>query len=128
MALYGHEIDDTTTPFEARLGWTIKLDKGPFIGREALVEAKSKGSPRKLVGFEITGRGIAREGYSVLVDGASVGTVTSGTFSPTLEKAIGMAYVPSDLAGIGRELEIDRRGRRLAAVQVKLPFYKRETT
>ena len=88
----------------------------------------AKGSPRKLVGFEITGRGIAREGYSVLVDGASVGTVTSGTFSPTLEKAIGMAYVPSDLAGIGRELEIDRRGRRLAAVQVKLPFYKRETT
>ncbi len=128
MALYGHEIDDTTTPFEARLGWTIKLDKGPFIGRDALVEAKSKGSARKLVGFEITGRGIAREGYSVLVDGASVGRVTSGTFSPTLEKAIGMAYVPSELAGIGRELEIDRRGRRLAAVQVKLPFYKRETT
>lgn len=128
MALYGHEIDDTTTPFEARLGWTIKLHKGPFIGRDALVEAKSKGSARKLVGFEITGRGIAREGYPVLVDGASVGRVTSGTFSPTLEKAIGMAYVPSELAGIGCELEIDRRGRRLAAVQVKLPFYKRETT
>ncbi len=128
MALYGHEIDDTTTPFEARLGWTIKLDKGPFIGRDALVEAKSKGPARKLVGFEITGRGIAREGYPVLVNGASVGRVTSGTFSPTFEKAIGMAYVPSELAGIGRELEIDRRGRRLAAVQVKLPFYKRETT
>ncbi|MCP4203309.1 MAG: glycine cleavage system aminomethyltransferase GcvT [bacterium] len=128
MALYGHEIDDTTTPFEARLGWTIKLDKGPFVGRDALIEAKSRGPARKLVGFEITGRGIARQGYSVFVNGASVGTVTSGTFSPTLEKAIGMAYVPSELARVGREMEIERRGRRLSAVQVKLPFYKRETT
>lgn len=127
MALYGHEIDDTTTPFEARLGWTTKLDKGPFVGRRALVEAKSKGPVRKLVGFEITGRGIAREGYCVLIDGASVGAVTSGTFSPTLERAIGMAYVPSEFAQIGREIEIERRGRALAAVQVKLPFYKRET-
>lgn len=128
MALYGHEIDDTTTPFEARLGWTIKLDKGPFVGRDALIEAKSKKPARKLVGFEITGRGIAREGYSVLIDGASVGAVTSGTFSPTLEKAIGMAYVPSEFAQIGREIEIERRGRTLPAVQVKLPFYKREAT
>jgi aminomethyltransferase len=128
MALYGHEIDQTTTPYEARLGWTIKLDKGPFVGREALIEAKSKGPARKLVGFEISGRGIAREGYSALINGTVVGAVTSGTFSPTLEKAVGMAYVPSELAKIGTEMEIERRGRRLPAVQVKLPFYKRVAT
>lgn len=127
MALYGHEIDEDTNPFEARLGWTIKLDKGPFVGREALLEVKARGPERKLVGFEINDRGIARTGYPVLVDGAPVGRVTSGTFSPTLEKAIGMAYLPSDLAGVGRELEIDRRGNRLGAVQVRLPFYKRGT-
>lgn len=127
MALYGHEIDDSTNPYEARLGWTIKLEKGPFVGRDALVEIKARGPERKLVGFEITGRGIARAGYEVLVDGASAGKVTSGTFSPTLERAIGMAYLPSDAAKVGREIEIDRRGSRLSAVQVKLPFYKRDT-
>lgn len=128
MALYGHEIDDATNPFEARLSWTIKLDKGRFIGRDALLAAKASGPERKLVGFEVSGRGIARAEYPVLVDGASVGKVTSGTFSPTLEKAIGMAYVPTEAARVGREIEIDRRGNRLAAVQVKLPFYKRDAS
>lgn len=125
MALYGHEIDEFTNPFEARLGWTVKLDKGPFVGREALLEVKASGPGRKLIGFEVTGRGIARAEYPVLVDGALVGAVTSGTFSPTLERAIGMAFVPADCARLGREIEIDRRGSRLTATQVKLPFYKR---
>lgn len=127
MALYGHEIDDSTNPFEARLGWTIKLDKGDFFGREALERVKAEGLTRKLVGFEVVGRGIAREGCAVLDGGESVGSVTSGTFSPTLEKAIGMAYVPKELAKVGRELGIDVRGRSVEAAQVKLPFYRRAT-
>ncbi|MFQ5527974.1 MAG: glycine cleavage system aminomethyltransferase GcvT [Thermoanaerobaculia bacterium] len=127
MALYGHEIDDETNPYEARLGWTIKLDKGEFCGRPALVAAQAEGPSRKLVGFEITGRGIAREGCAVWEDGRPVGSVTSGTFSPTLDKAIGMAYVSSDSVKLGREMEIEVRGRRLSAVQVRLPFYKRKT-
>ncbi len=126
MALYGHEIDAATNPYEARLAWTIKLKKGEFVGREALVEIKSTGPVRKLIGFEIAGRGIARDACAVLVDGAPAGSVTSGTFSPTLEKAIGMAYVPPTAAKVGREIEVEVRGRRLSAIQVKLPFYKRK--
>lgn len=125
MALYGHEIDDTTTPWEANLGWVVKLDKGEFLGRQALVAQKETGVPRKLVGFEVKTRGIAREGHPVHHDGDEVGRVTSGTFSPTFEKALGMAYVPREIAEEGTGLEIRVRSRHLEAEIVPLPFYKR---
>jgi aminomethyltransferase len=125
MALYGHEIDAGTTPWEASLGWTVKPDKGDFIGRAALLAQKAAGVARRLVGFEVRGRGIAREGHAVLHDGREVGRVTSGTWSPTFEKALGMAYVPVELAVVGTAIELDVRGRRLPAEVVKLPFYKR---
>ena len=127
MALYGHELDDTTTPWEANLGWVVKLDKGDFIGRRALVQQKESGVERKLVGFEVKGRGIAREGHPVLRRGERVGRVTSGTFSPTFEKALGMAYVPVDAAEPGGEIEIEVRNRKLVAEVVRLPFYKRSS-
>jgi len=125
MALYGHEIDETTTPFEAGLAWVVKLDKGDFLGREALAAQKAEGQRRRLVGFEVQGRGIARQGHEVKADGRTVGAVTSGTWSPTFEKAIGMAYVPSEMAAPGTPLEIDVRGRPLSAVVVEMPFYRR---
>jgi glycine cleavage system T protein (aminomethyltransferase) len=125
MALYGHEIDETTTPYEAGLGWVVKLDKGEFLGREALAAQKAAGVPRKLVGFEVQGRGIARQGHAVVSDGGTVGTVTSGTWSPTFEKAIGMAYVPPEMAAPGTPLTLDVRGKPLPAVAVELPFYRR---
>ncbi len=124
MALYGHEIDRTTTPFEAGLGWTVKLEKGDFVGRQALVEHREAGLARRLVGFEVTGRGIARHGHEVVAGGETVGSVTSGTWSPTFEKALGMAYVPAELAETGARLEI--RGKRsLEATVVDLPFYRK---
>ena len=125
MALYGHEIDESTTPFEAGLAWVVKLDKGDFLGREALAAQQAEGPRRKLVGFEVQGRGIARQGHEVKSDGQAVGTVTSGTWSPTFEKAIGMAYVPVELAAPGTPLEIDVRGQALSAVVVEIPFYRR---
>jgi aminomethyltransferase len=125
MALYGHEIDATTTPWEAGLDWVVKLEKGDFVGRAALVRQREAGLARKLVGFEVTGRGIARQGHKVFAGATEVGAVTSGTFSPTLEKALGMAYVPVELAPAGSELEIDVRGKRIAARTRALPFYKR---
>jgi aminomethyltransferase len=126
MALYGHEIDDRTTPLEAGLGWVVKLDKGDFIGREALLAQKEGGVDRLLVGFEVTSRGIARQGHRILVGDSEIGEVTSGTFSPTFEKALGMAYVPPDRSAPGTGITIDVRGRRLDAVVVELPFYRRE--
>jgi aminomethyltransferase len=126
MALYGHELDRDTTPWEAGLGWTVKLDKGDFIGRQALVAAKEAGPRKKLVGFEARGRGIAREGHAVLAGGETVGRVTSGTWSPTFEKALGMAYVAPGQAAVGTELEVDVRGRRLPVEVVATPFYRRE--
>ena len=125
MALYGHEIDDTITPLEAGLQWVVKLEAGDFIGRQALVAMKEEGLPRKLVGFNVEGRGIARQGHKVLVDGEEVGFVTSGTFSPTLEKALGMAYVPVSMATTGTPLSLNVRGKLIPAVVVDLPFYKR---
>ncbi|MDH3745975.1 MAG: glycine cleavage system aminomethyltransferase GcvT [Acidobacteriota bacterium] len=125
MALYGHEIDRFTYPWEAGLGWTIKLKKGAFVGSEALARVKAEGIRRRLVGFEIHGRGIARQGHTIWVDDEEVGAVTSGTWSPTVEKALGMAYVPKALAAVGTELEFDVRGRRLQGAVVELPFYKR---
>jgi aminomethyltransferase len=125
MALYGHEIDRTTTPWEAGLDWTVRLGKGDFVGRDALVAAKERGPARKLVGFEVEGRGIARQGHGVLSDGREVGRVTSGTFSPTFERALGLAYVERPLAAPGTAVEIDVRGKRVAARVVPTPFYKR---
>ncbi len=125
MALYGHEIDDTRTPYDAGLGWVVKMAKGAFIGREHLVVQKAAGTAVKLVGFEVEGRGIAREGATVQVDGEAVGEVTSGTFAPTLEKAIGTAYVPASLAEPGTEISLQVRRRTLSARVVTMPFYKR---
>ena len=125
MALYGHEIDDSTTPWEAGLQWTVKLDSGSFHGREALVAQKEAGVPRKLIGFEVMDRGIARQGHPVWMNGQEVGAVTSGTFCPTLEKAVGMAYVPIEMAETGGEIEIEVRKRRLRGRLVDLPFYRR---
>ena len=126
MALYGHEIDETTTLYEANLGWICKLDKGDFVGRDALAKQKEEGVRRKLVGFEVTDRGIARDGQDVLVGGERVGRVTSGSPAPFLKKNIGLAYVPVEHAEPGRELQIDVRGRPVGARVVPTPFYKRK--
>ena len=125
MALYGHELDETTTPLEAGLSWVVKLDKGDFLGREALAAQRARGVERRLAGFEVTGRGIARQSCSVLHQGSAVGVVTSGTFSPTLGRALGMAYVPPALAAPATELAIDVRGKELPARVVEMPFYRR---
>ncbi len=125
MALYGHELDDSTTPLEAALEWTVKWKKGDFIGRDALLEQRQAGPGRRLTGFEVSGRGIARQGSAVLVDGAVVGAVTSGTWSPTFEKAIGMAYVGTEHAAPQLQIELEVRGRRLPGRTVELPFYRR---
>jgi len=124
-ALYGNELDDETTLIEANLGWIVKLEKGEFLGRDVLAGERARGPRKRLVGFEMTDRGIARDGYSVLADGVSVGNVTSGTHAPFLKKSIGMAYVPPRLAEPGRAIEIDIRGKTARARQVPLPFYKR---
>src|SRR6266566_8790543 len=124
MCLYGHEIDETTTLLEANLGWICKLNKGEFIGRERLAEQKEEGVKRKLVGFEVTERGIARDGQDVLIGGQRVGQVTSGSPAPFIKKNIGMAYVPVESAKEGGAIEIDVRGRLVAAQIVPLPFYK----
>lgn len=126
MALYGHEIDHTTTPYEAGLGWTVKLKSGPFVGSEVLEKQKAEGVTRKLVGFELKGKGIARQGYEVLSGGDVVGKVCSGTLCPTLEKAVGTAYVPVALAEPGTAVDIQVRKRVVPAEIVPMPFYKRD--
>jgi aminomethyltransferase len=126
MALYGHEITEETTLLEANLGWITKLNKGDFIGRDALARQKEEGLTRKLVGFEVTERGIARDEQDVLIDGERVGRVTSGSPAPHLKKNIGMAYVPVEYASEGQEIQIDVRGRAVAARVVPTPFYKRK--
>jgi len=124
MCLYGHEIDETTTLLEANLGWITKFNKGDFIGRDRLLKQKEDGINRKLVGFEVTDRGVARDGQDVLIDGQLVGRVTSGSPAPFLKKNIGLAYVPVEFANEGRIVEIDVRGRMLGAQIVPVPFYK----
>jgi len=126
LSLYGNEIDETTDPFEAGLGWVVKLDRGDFMGREALIERQKHGSGRTLVGFEMVGRGIARHGYPLLNDqAATVGICTSGSPSPALGTSIGLGYVPTHMAAVGTPLLVDCRGRNIAAKIVKTPFYKR---
>ena len=127
MCLYGHELSEETSPLEAGIGWAVALDtpaKGDFIGREALRRQKAGGLSRRLVGFEVTGAGIARQGYPILVDGKPAGIVTSGTKSPTLGKPIGLGYVPAGSAKIGTRIAIEIRGKAIAAVIVPTPFYK----
>jgi len=129
MALYGNDIDETTTPLEAGLDWIVKLAKGDFIGRDVIERQAEEGVERKLVGFEMVDRGIARHGYPVLLapgDTEPAGKVTSGTLSPTLGKAIGMAYVPTAAAEAGNEIFIDIRGTARRAQVVPLPFYSRK--
>jgi aminomethyltransferase len=125
MALYGQDIYETTTPLEAGLGWVIHLDsKGDFIGRSVLEQQKATGVERRLVGIEMQGRYIARHGYPVLYEGKPVGEVTSGTLSPTVGKAIALAYVPTPLSKTGQQLEVEIRGKAYPAVVVKKPFYR----
>ncbi len=126
MALYGNDIDDTVTPLEANLGWLTKLDKGDFVGRDALVAQKAKGLSRKLVAFTVDdARSIARHGHPVWYQGAPSGEVRSGTMSPSLSIPIGTAYLPPAGAKEGGTLEIDIRGKHVAATVVKPPFYKK---
>jgi aminomethyltransferase len=124
MALYGNDIDDTVTPWEAELGWIVKMKKGDFTGREALARQKEEGVPRKLVGFEMVDRGIARHGHPAETR-AGEGVVTSGTHSPTLGKPIGLALLPAGAAAVGTEFSVDIRGRKARARVVPTPFYKR---
>jgi aminomethyltransferase len=124
MRLYGNDIDDTTTVLEADLEWIVSWTKGEFLGRSALEAQKQAGVPRTIVGFEMVDRAIARHGHSVIVGGQPAGVVTSGTQTPFLKKAIGMAYVPPSVTD-GATIEIDIRNRRAAARVVPLPFYKR---
>jgi aminomethyltransferase len=127
LPLYGNDLDDQTTPLEAGLGWVVKLDGDDFIGRDALRAQKAAGIKRKLTGFVMTARGIARHGYAIYdADGAAAGTVTSGGPAPTLEKNVAMGYVPSRLDVPGTKLSIDCRGKRVDAEVVRGPFYKRE--
>ncbi|MGI9590217.1 MAG: glycine cleavage system aminomethyltransferase GcvT, partial [Myxococcota bacterium] len=124
MPLYGHELDDTISPFEAGLGRFVKLDRGGFLGAEALVRRQAEGLRRTLVGFEVTGRGIARAEYPIAVDGKEVGVVTSGAPSPTLDRAIGMGFVPPEHADPGGSIDVLIRGRPTAARIVETPFVK----
>ena len=124
MRLYGNDIDDTTTVLEADLEWIVAWNKGEFLGRPALAAQKERGVPKRLMGFEMVERGIARHGYQVVVGGEIAGVVTSGTQTPFLKKAIGLAYVPAALR-VGDEIDIDVRGRLSRARLVPLPFYKR---
>jgi aminomethyltransferase len=125
MRLYGNDIDETTTVLEADLGWVVGWSKPSFIGHERLREQKEQGVTRRLVGFEMVDRGIARHGHRVVRHDNPVGVVTSGTQTPFLKKAIGMAYVPTDMTAPGTQLQIDIRGRLGRAQVVPLPFYKR---
>jgi len=125
MALYGNDIDATTTPLEADLGWIVKLEKGDFYGRDVLQRENAEGPRRKLVGFEMVDRGIARHGYPIVDGSEEVGVVTSGTHSPTLKKPIGLAYLPPGKSAVGSEFMVLNRGKETRARVVPTPFYKR---
>ncbi len=123
--LYGNDIDKTTNPIEAGLGWITKIDKGDFIGREAIRKVKEEGVTRKLVGFQVAGKAFPRHGYKIFQGDEEIGYVTSGTFSPMLEKGIGMGYVAVAASKVGTPIEIEIRGKRTPATVVKTPFYKK---
>jgi aminomethyltransferase len=126
LSLYGNEIDESTHPFEAGLGWTVKLDADDFIGRDALRAVKSRPLARRLCGFEMLGKGIARHGYALLDEtGSRIGVCTSGGPSPTLGKAIGLGYLPTERTAVGSRFLVDCRGKQIDAVVVPTPFYRR---
>lgn len=125
MALYGNDIDDTTTVLEADLGWIVKLEKGPFIGSDVLARQKERGVERKLVGFETEGRAVARHAYPAARDGRTVGAVTSGSYAPFLKKNVGLVYLPKGMWEPGTRFEVEIRGRLEPAIVVPTPFYKR---
>jgi aminomethyltransferase len=125
MPLYGHELSEDINPLAAGLGWAVKLEKGDFLGRTPLLAAPAG---RKRVGLTLEGKRAAREGCSVLSDGSVVGTITSGSFTPTLQKSIAMAYVDAGHARVGTRLVVDVRGKMEPAVVTTLPFYKRAKT
>lgn len=125
--LYGNDIDETTTPLEAGLAWTVKFDKGDFVGRDAMLAQKAAGIPRHLVCFVIEGKGIPRHEYKLFHGDTEIGVVTSGTLSPSVGVPIGMGYVTTPFAEVGSRIEVDLKGlRRAAATVVAAPFYKRE--
>jgi aminomethyltransferase len=124
--LHGSDMDETTTPLEAGLGWIVKLDKGDFFGREALLRQKEQGVPRRLVGLETEARRFPRPGHAVLVDNREVGRVTSGGFSPSLRRGIALAYVEAGHAKRNTDFRIDIRGQKVEARYVKGPFYKKQ--
>ena len=126
MALYGNDIDDKHTVLEADLGWIVKLEKGDFIGKAALTKQKAQGVKRKLVGFEMTGRGIARSHYKIVKGGKEIGEVTSGGPAPWLNKNIGLGYVAVAHSAIGTEFDIVIRDNSVPARVVPTPFYKRQ--
>jgi len=125
LALYGNDIDEETTLLEAGLGFIVKLDKGDFIGREALVRQKREGLSRRLAGFEMVERGVARHGYPVSLDGSRAGEVTSGTYAPFLRKNIGLAYLPARSTAPGAEFDVLIRNKPVRARVVRTPFYRR---
>ena len=127
LRLYGNDMDETTTLLEAGLGWLVKAEKGDFIGREALVRQKRDGLERRLAGFEMIDRGVARHGYPVAVNGKVVGQVTSGTYAPFLRRNLGLAYLPAGIATRGAEFDIIIRAKPVRARVVRTPFYRRET-
>ncbi|RKZ33490.1 glycine cleavage system aminomethyltransferase GcvT [bacterium] len=126
-ALYGNDMDENTNPYEAGLGWIVKLEKGDFIGRETIIDAKAQGLSKKLICFELQERGFPRPGYKVYKEGNEIGTVTSGTFSPILEKGIGLAYVPTEYSKSGNTFDVKIRNIMIPAVVVKPPFWKNGT-
>jgi glycine cleavage system T protein (aminomethyltransferase) len=122
-ALYGNDIDETTNALEAGLGWVVKPAKGEFVGRTAIEAARAAGLRRRLVGFEMVERAVARHGYPILHHGAAVGVVTSGSYGPSVDKYIGIGYVPSALAPVGSAIAVEVRGRAQSARVVKTPFH-----
>ena len=126
LRLYGHDMDETTTPLEAGLGWVVKLGKGDFIGRDAMLKQKEEGLKRKLAGFEVLDRAPARDGYPIAIGDKQVGVVTSGSPAPFLKKNIGLAYLPIEHSAVGTDLFVVIRGRNVPARVVETPFYKRD--
>ena len=125
LLLYGNDMDETTTVLEADLGWICRLDKGDFIGRDELLKQRAAGLRRVLAGFEMIGRGIARDHYPVEIDGNIVGAITSGSPAPFLKKNIGLAYLPVEHSAVGTEFDVIIREKPVKARVVPTPFYRR---
>ena len=129
LSLYGNDIDETTNPIEAGLGWVVKLAKGDFVGRAALEKVKAAPLPRKMIGFEMVGKGIARHGYPLRDEsGAEIGICTSGSPCPTVGKNLGLGYITTSKSEVGTKFLVDCRGKNIEAVVVPTPFYKRPKT